>query len=276
MDVESFTTYLAACQMLHNADHVMKNYLFYASPEGRFTHLGWDLDLTHGRGYECGPGTLNDYLRHDLWDDDFGDDALLYGTKAHPKCDGFWNATIHAFLLRTDTFRPAYYRRLAETLPRFYHPDVLIPKIRRLAARIEEDAKTDRSIWRCYGDSRSFDTQIDRLVDWVPKRYRHLERKLASLGHRLGKPINADFDTSTRRGAAPLDVTFTDRSFGAKSFEWDFGDGAKSSKRSPEHRYATPGVYAVTLTVKGSAGEHTVVRRGWIRVTGPKVAKAGG
>ncbi len=187
VDVDSMINYLVACQLIHNADHVMKNYLIYADSNGKFRYLPWDLDLTHGRNYECGPGILNNTIRYDLWDSEFGDDALLYGTLVHPKCDGFWNALINAFLGRAKAFRPLYYKRLAECLGRYYHPDVLVPKAERIRDRIREDARLDRRRWGSYGGEKDFDRRFRRFIDWIPKRYDHLRRKLEGLGYRVGR-----------------------------------------------------------------------------------------
>ena len=37
----------------------------------------------------------------------------------------------------------------------------------------------------------------------------------------------------------------------ARSFEWEFGDGATSTERNPMHQYAEPGTYTVRLTARG-------------------------
>ena len=42
-------------------------------------------------------------------------------------------------------------------------------------------------------------------------------------------------------------VTFTNTSTNALGFEWDFGDGNTSSEENPNHTYAGPGNYFVTL-----------------------------
>jgi hypothetical protein len=49
----------------------------------------------------------------------------------------------------------------------------------------------------------------------------------------------------------PLKVLFRDQSIGqsVKSWEWNFGDGAISDVQDPEHVYAQPGNYLVTLTI---------------------------
>lgn len=64
------------------------------------------------------------------------------------------------------------------------------------------------------------------------------------------KPAVARFDTSFSC-SNPLKRVFIDKSIGAKSWEWDFGDGSpKSTAKSPPHIYAAPGTYPVTLNVK--------------------------
>lgn len=53
-------------------------------------------------------------------------------------------------------------------------------------------------------------------------------------------------------------VKFTDKSTGTiTSYFWDFGDGATSARRNPEHTYAEPGFYLVTLSVYDSDSECT-------------------
>jgi len=60
----------------------------------------------------------------------------------------------------------------------------------------------------------------------------------------------------------PLRLELTDRSVvaNAEEWQWDFGDGATSGEREAVHRYARPGAYLVTLSVKG-ADETLVVRK---------------
>ncbi|MEO7962131.1 MAG: PKD domain-containing protein, partial [Ginsengibacter sp.] len=47
----------------------------------------------------------------------------------------------------------------------------------------------------------------------------------------------------------PGHVVFTDRSIGADSWNWDFGDGSTSASQNPVHDYIVSGLYAVALTV---------------------------
>lgn len=46
----------------------------------------------------------------------------------------------------------------------------------------------------------------------------------------------------------PATVVFTNTSQLADGYEWDFGDGATATATSPQHVYASPGTYTVTLT----------------------------
>jgi peptidyl-prolyl cis-trans isomerase B (cyclophilin B) len=51
----------------------------------------------------------------------------------------------------------------------------------------------------------------------------------------------------------PVRVKFENSSRNAESYEWDFGDGERSTEPSPEHEYKSSGNYAVRLkAVKGS------------------------
>jgi PKD repeat protein len=62
----------------------------------------------------------------------------------------------------------------------------------------------------------------------------------------------ANFTTDASAGAAPLQVRFTDTSAGAPdSWDWDFGDGAKSTEQNPTHSYTASGTYTASLTVNG-------------------------
>jgi PKD repeat protein len=80
----------------------------------------------------------------------------------------------------------------------------------------------------------------------------------------------AAFDATLRSGLAPLAVHFADASQGnVTSWSWEFGDGATSSEREPEHIYLSAGAYDVRLTVTGSAGSDVELRPGWVVVAWP-------
>jgi RHS repeat-associated protein len=49
-----------------------------------------------------------------------------------------------------------------------------------------------------------------------------------------------------------VQAQFVDRSLEASAYQWDFGDGTTSTQRDPQHTFAAPGVYTVTLTVNNA------------------------
>ena len=81
----------------------------------------------------------------------------------------------------------------------------------------------------------------------------------------------ADFTATPVTGTAPLAVRFTDCSTGLPtSWAWSFGDGQSSTLQSPEHTYAAPGTYTVSLRVGNGAGQSVLLTRtGMITVRSP-------
>lgn len=72
---------------------------------------------------------------------------------------------------------------------------------------------------------------------------------------RIYAPPAADFDASTLRGPAPLEVGFADASVGAiDRFDWDFGDGHKGHGERAAHVYEKPGRYEARLRLEGPGG----------------------
>ncbi len=58
--------------------------------------------------------------------------------------------------------------------------------------------------------------------------------------------VSASFSPSTSQGQAPLDVSFTNSSTGASSYNWNLGNGV-STQQDPSSTYTTPGTYTVML-----------------------------
>jgi len=81
----------------------------------------------------------------------------------------------------------------------------------------------------------------------------------------------ASFSASPRTGTAPLRVQFTDTSNGngrqITGWLWEFGDGATSAQRNPEHTYTGIGTYTVSLRVTTSAGSNRRTEQNFITVT---------
>ncbi len=75
------------------------------------------------------------------------------------------------------------------------------------------------------------------------------------------------FDAQGIYGSAPLSVSFFSRSWnGTRSVLWDFGDGNTSTETNPVHLYQNSGIYTVTLTAAGPAGNLTERKIHLIRV----------
>jgi len=82
-------------------------------------------------------------------------------------------------------------------------------------------------------------------------------------------PPVANFTANITSGPAPLSVNFTDTSTGSPtSWTWSFGDGNTSAEQNPSHIYEAAGTFNVTLTAANAGGSDTVVRVGYINVTG--------
>jgi len=64
----------------------------------------------------------------------------------------------------------------------------------------------------------------------------------------------ANFSSLDTEGCfLPHEVIFSNDSYNAMTFEWDFGDGTTSTEESPVHIYTEEGTYTVTLSVDGGA-----------------------
>lgn len=81
----------------------------------------------------------------------------------------------------------------------------------------------------------------------------------------VNQPPVAAFSLTPNNPATTSDVVFTDSSSDADgriaSWAWDFGDGGGSTERSPVHRYANAGAYAVKLIVTDDQGATALATR---------------
>jgi PGF-pre-PGF domain-containing protein len=81
-------------------------------------------------------------------------------------------------------------------------------------------------------------------------------------------PPIANFNGTPTSGVALLTVQFNDLSTGSPTnWNWSFGDGNFSNATSPQHSYAYPGLFSVTLNVSNSAGNNSFTRTNYINVT---------
>jgi len=67
----------------------------------------------------------------------------------------------------------------------------------------------------------------------------------------LPNPV-ADFSFAGANTFAPRKVSFTNKSTGATSYLWEFGDGSTSTGTHPSHVYQSGGNYNVTLTARNA------------------------
>ena len=80
----------------------------------------------------------------------------------------------------------------------------------------------------------------------------------------------ADFDATPTSGPAPLNVAFQDLSQGnPTAWLWTFGDGNTSTVQNPNHVYASPGTYTVSLTVTNAAGSDTITLLDYVNALVP-------
>lgn len=86
------------------------------------------------------------------------------------------------------------------------------------------------------------------------------------------KEVEADFVTDTIFGCRPLTVSFTDSSYNANKWFWNFGDGSAAITQNPTHTYQNSGIYTVSLFVLNSifCSDDTVILQ-HIKVYEPKV-----
>ena len=70
--------------------------------------------------------------------------------------------------------------------------------------------------------------------------------------------VTASFTFVTDTTGENRNVIFTDTSTGnIDRWRWQFGDGKKSTAQNPVHKYSSPGVYVVTLTVSNDISSDT-------------------
>lgn len=69
--------------------------------------------------------------------------------------------------------------------------------------------------------------------------------------------VHSDFTADRNAIYAEASINFTDASYKATSWEWDFGDGGISTAENPSHTYMRFGKYEVTLTINGGGDTET-------------------
>lgn len=76
----------------------------------------------------------------------------------------------------------------------------------------------------------------------------------------------SNFVASVYQGCVPLTINFSDKSTGAVQWEWDFGNGNKSTLQNPSAIYYASGKFTVSLTTWDSKGvSNTITKTNVIR-----------
>ncbi|MEW5804616.1 MAG: MopE-related protein [bacterium] len=108
------------------------------------------------------------------------------------------------------------------------------------------DGSVDEGVLNTYYRDADGDGQGDAykttLACTAPAGYVENANDCIDTDSRLVKSV-ADFSGSFTIGSSPLTVQFTDKSIGAISYHWDFGDGSTSSEKNPNHTFRADSVY---------------------------------
>jgi len=76
-------------------------------------------------------------------------------------------------------------------------------------------------------------------------------KKLELIVH---KQPQASFSIASKSGCVPFNLNITNNTKNAFEYTWNFGDGKKYKSKNPSHTYKHPGLYKISLTVKGYGG----------------------
>lgn len=80
-----------------------------------------------------------------------------------------------------------------------------------------------------------------------------------------------DFSFSGGDCTVPCEVSFTNKSSNATSYQWNFGDGGTSTELNPRHLYQHGGIFTVILTATGPGG--TNIKTQPLTILTPAVSK---
>jgi hypothetical protein len=178
LDVPRVLSYLVACWLIHENDHLHKNHYLYrdSDGDGEWQFLPWDKDLTWGRNYYAqSGGVLNDILTHSHPQHSH----VLLGDFQHRNTDGFWNRLINR-IYQSPRLREMYLRRLRTVCDELLQPpgtpagelwmDALVEEAYTLMA---PDVALDEARWGLptWGTQRNFEQAKDRMLsDYVARR----------------------------------------------------------------------------------------------------------
>lgn len=128
------------------------------------------------------------------------------------------------------------------------------------------------------GDKSDLRLFLDKLGDPNDQAIPHrIINGLITLGAVQNQPPTAKFSFTPAEPKVDEEISFKDESTDPDgttdiiSWEWDFGDGTKSTEQNPRKRYSQKKVYDVKLTVKDRAGLPSfVVKKVPVGIVPPK------
>jgi uncharacterized protein (TIGR02145 family) len=85
----------------------------------------------------------------------------------------------------------------------------------------------------------------------------------------MEKP-NVDFSFTIGKLTVPCEVLFQNKTIGATSYTWDFGDGTTSKEINPKKTFSVEGNYSVTLAATGKRGTASLSKQILIEASKPE------
>jgi spore coat protein CotH len=179
VDIPGMINYIAVMTIIHNNDHMKKNYFAYQSDvTGRWVFYPWDLDLTFGRNFTGSSG-----LTDELWADvdtvpgqaaDVSPSHPLFGSGSYRKVNRVYNRMIDR-LMGQDDIRTMYFRRLRTLMDTLLGGEHYEDRIDELVPLIAPEAALDASAWGQYPAPQTLTQATDLLKsDYLNVRRIHL------------------------------------------------------------------------------------------------------
>jgi CotH protein/lamin tail-like protein len=180
LDLPAMVNYLAATSLLHDNDHLGKNYYLYreSDGDGEWRMLPWDKDLTFGRNFTIAGLVLNDTI----WADNDPYSHPLFGDRNHRKVDNIWNILIDAFYA-SPVLQEMVMRRLRSLMDLQLQPPwtptgqlLFEQRIGEMQTELAPDVALDLSKWGpSWGMQMDFQAGLDQILnDFLPRRRDHL------------------------------------------------------------------------------------------------------
>jgi hypothetical protein len=102
-----------------------------------------------------------------------------------------------------------------------------------------------------------------RAIDWFGRLGRAITVRVAVPQPGQPSPPVPNFQFSPAIPASGQTISFQNQSTAGSApiaaWSWNFGDGTASTSQNPQHRYANPGTYTVTLQATDSGGQSASV-----------------